>query len=123
MKEYNQFIDLAPMITRRRLIVEATLDTLPPQETISEYMIELSNVMNMTIVSNPSFNYEEDYGLAAYMCWKESGMHVYTWKEADNRPNFVSIDIYTCKDFELKDVINFTKNRFGQTLREITWRE
>ena len=123
MKEYNQFIDLAPMITRRRLIVEATLDTLPSQETISEYMIELSNVMNMTIVSNPSFNYEEDYGLAAYMCWKESGMHVYTWKETDNRPNFVSIDIYTCKDFELKDVINFTKNRFGQTLREITWRE
>ena len=123
MKEYNQFIDLAPMITRRRLIVEATLDTLPSQETISEYMIELSNVMNMTIVSKPSFNYEEDYGLAAYMCWKESGMHVYTWKETDNRPNFVSIDIYTCKDFELKDVINFTKNRFGQTLREITWRE
>ena len=67
MEIYDTFVDLAPMIVRRRLIIEGTLNALPSQESISEYMKDLSNVMNMTIVSQPSFNYEEEYGLAAYM--------------------------------------------------------
>ena len=87
MEIYNTFVDLAPMIVRRRLIIEGTLNALPSQKSISEYMTELSNVMNMTIVSQPSFNYEEEYGLAAYMCWKNR-MHVYTWKETDDRQTF-----------------------------------
>ena len=33
-------------------------------------------------------------------------MHVYTWKETDDRPNFISIDIYTCKEFDLEKVFN-----------------
>ena len=123
MEVYDTFVDLAPMIIRKRLIIEGTLNALPSQKNISEYMTELSGVMNMTIVSQPSFNYEEEYGLAAYMCWKESGMHVYTWKETYERPNFISIDIYTCKDFDLETVINFTKNRFQPILKQLTWRE
>lgn len=123
MEIYDTFVDLAPMIVRRRLIIEGTLNALPSQESISEYMTELSNVMNMTIVSQPSFNYEEEYGLAAYMCWKESGMHVYTWKGNGDRPNFISIDIYTCKEFDLEKVIDFTKNSFQPMLNELTWRE
>ena len=45
------------------------------------------------------------------------------WNETDQRPNFMSIDIYTCKDFNVKDVINFTKNIFSNEITEITWRE
>ena len=122
MEQYDEFVDLAPMIIRRRLVIEGTLSELPDQNKINDYMIELSIVMNMTIVSSPKFNYEEDYGLAAYMCWKESGMHVYTWKNNETRPNFLSIDIYTCKDFDRTSVIEFTKNTF-HTLQKITWRE
>ena len=123
MEEFKDFVDLAPTIVRRRLIIEGTLKQLPSQESICEYMTELSNVMDMTIVSQPSFNYEEEYGLAAYMCWKESGMHVYTWKETNDRPNFVSIDIYTCKEFDLEKVIEFTKNSFQPILKQLTWSE
>merc|ERR1711991_522639 len=61
----------------------------------------------MTIVSMPISNYLEGYGYSAYMTWKESGMHVYTWNKTETRPNFMSIDIYTCKNFVNEDVINF----------------
>ena len=122
MEVYEEFKDLAPTIIRKRLVIEGTLSELPNQEKINEYMIQLSNVMNKTIVSEHKFIYEEDYGLASYMCWKESGMHVYTWKKDGNRPNFISIDIYTCKEFDRTSVINFTKNTF-HTLQQITWRE
>ena len=79
-------------------------------------------------IKNPSkikykTNYVNEYGWSAYMSWKESGMHVYTWEETNERPNFISIDIYTCKDFDLDKVIDFTKKSFKDYLTEITWRE
>ena len=44
-------------------------------------------------------------------------------EKTSKRPNFMSIDIYTCKNFEIQDVINFTKNMFQDEITEITWRE
>tara|TARA_Y100000817_G_scaffold269453_1_gene227029 strand:- start:2836 stop:3213 length:378 start_codon:yes stop_codon:yes gene_type:complete len=117
------FKDLAPMITRRRLVIEGLINNNLTNSIIVDYMNNLSNVMNMTIVTNPKTNYVNEYGWSAYMSWKESGMHVYTWEETNERPNFISIDIYTCKDFDLDKVIDFTKKSFKDYLTEITWRE
>ena len=117
------FKDLAPNIVRRRLVIEGITTELLPVDQITQYMVSLSSVMNMTIVSQPTTNYEEDYGFSAYLCWKESGMHVYSWKETDDRPNFFSIDIYTCKDFEINDVLQFTAKTFENVITELTWRE
>mgnify|MGYP001052850264 CR=1 FL=1 len=123
IKEYSEFIDLAPMIIRRRLVIECIYNGDIDNTKINDYMIELSDIMNMTIVTNPTSNYDEEYGYSAYMCWKESGMHVYTWKKTDSRPNFMSIDIYTCKNFEIKDIIDYTKDKFKNEITEITWKE
>ena len=123
IKQHSEFIDLAPTIVRRRLVIECIHKNNFNEQKIYDYMVQLSNVMNMTIVLMPTINNVEEYGFSAYMSWKESGMHVYTWNETDKRPNFMSIDIYTCKDFNVKDVINFTKNIFSNEITEITWRE
>ena len=121
--QHSEFIDLAPTIVRRRLVIECIHKNNFNEQKIYDYMVQLSNVMNMTIVTLPTINNVEEYGFSAYMSWKESGMHVYTWNKTDQRPNFMSIDIYTCKDFNVKDVINFTKNIFSNEITEITWRE
>tara|TARA_B100001123_G_C15338326_1_gene1033741 strand:- start:2536 stop:2916 length:381 start_codon:yes stop_codon:yes gene_type:complete len=121
--ELPNFVDLAPTITRRRLVIECIHNQNFDEKKIYDYMVELSNVMNMTIVTMPTTNNVEDYGFSAYMSWKESGMHVYTWNETEERPNFMSIDIYTCKDFSIPDVIQFTKNTFRENITMITWRE
>ena len=121
--QHSEFIDLAPTIVRRRLVIECIHKNNFNEQKIYDYMVQLSNVMNMTIVTMPVINYVKEYGFSAYMSWKESGMHVYTWNKTDQRPNFMSIDIYTCKDFNVKDVINFTKNIFSNEITEITWRE
>ena len=121
--QHSEFIDLAPTIVRRRLVIECIHKNNFNEQKIYDYMVQLSNVTNMTIVTLPTINDVEEYGFSAYMSWKESGMHVYTWNKTDQRPNFMSIDIYTCKDFNVKDVINFTKNIFSNEITEITWRE
>ena len=120
---HDEFVDLAPTIVRRRLVVECIHKNNFDEKKIYDYMVHLSNIMNMTIVSLPVTNYVEEYGFSAYMSWKESGMHVYTWNENGSRPNFMSIDIYTCKNFEIKDVIDFTKGTFKNEITDITWRE
>ena len=103
---HEEFVDLAPNIVRRRLVVECIHKNNFDEKKIYDYMVNLSKIMNMTIVTMPVTNYVQEYGFSAYMSWKESGMHVYTWNNDQNndRPNFMSIDIYTCKNFEIKDV-------------------
>jgi len=122
---HEEFVDLAPNIVRRRLVVECIHKNNFDEQKIYNYMVNLSKVMNMTIVTMPVTNYVEEYGFSAYMSWKESGMHVYTWNNDENndRPNFMSIDIYTCKNFEIKDVIDFTRLTFIDEITDITWRE
>ena len=123
VKTYPEFVDLAPNVVRKRLVIEGIYKDKLTDTDICDYMVKLSDFMNMTIVSQPSTLYEPAYGVAAYMCWKESGMHVYTWTENETRPNFFSIDIYTCKDYELEKIIDFTKKVFEKQLTHITWRE
>ena len=120
MKIHNQYIDLAPTIIRKRIVIEGISNDKFTKENMKTYMIELSILMNMTIVSEPSFNFDIKYGLSSYMCWKESGMLMYTWEKNENRPNFFSIDIYTCKDFDINNVVNFTYNSFP--IKELTWK-
>ena len=122
---HEEFVDLAPNIVRRRLVVECIHKNNFDEKKIYDYMVNLSTVMNMTIVTMPVTNYVQEYGFSAYMSWKESGMHVYTWNNDQNndRPNFMSIDIYTCKNFEIKDVIDFTRLTFSDEITDITWRE
>jgi len=121
--ELPRFRDLAPTIVRKRLIIECIHHQNFNEKKIYDYMIELSYVMNMTIVIKPVINNVEEYGYSAYMSWKESGMHVYTWDQTEKRPNFMSIDIYTCKDFTINDVIQFTKDFFKDNISIITWKE
>lgn len=122
---HEEFVDLAPNIVRRRLVVECIHKNNFDEKKIYDYMVNLSKIMNMTIVTMPVTNYVQEYGFSAYMSWKESGMHVYTWNNDQNngRPNFMSIDIYTCKNFEIKDVIDFTRLTFSDEITDITWRE
>jgi len=117
----NEWIDLAPDICRQRIVVEGTLHNPFTPEQMTQYCQEITKVLNMTAVTTPVCNYEANYGWCAYMHWKESGMHIYGW---DNRkPPFFSIDIYTCKPFAYKSVINYTEEFFGDNLIKLTWKE
>ena len=117
----STFKDLAPDIMRQRMVLEGTLHNAFTPESMIRYCKEISTVLNMTPVTEPSTNFAKDYGWCCYMHWKESGMHIYSW---DNRsPKFFSIDIYTCKKFDPWDVVRYTEEFFGDNLIKLTWKE
>ena len=111
--------DLAPDILRQRMVVEGTLkQPFGPLEMIG-YCTEITDILNMTKVSAPICSYDKTYGWCAYMHWKESGIHIYSWEK--HIPPFFSIDIYTCKFFLEEDVVEFTEKFFDHELIDLTW--
>ena len=120
-KERNIWKDLAPDITRQRIIIEGTIKSKFEAEGMSKFCKEISKVLNMTPLEDPITNYAEEYGWCAYMHWKESGMHIYSWNVRD--PKFFSVDIYTCKKFNAASAIVYTINFFKGDLIELAWKK
>ena len=120
-RKQPQFKDLAPDIKRQRMILEGTLHNAFAPEDMIRYCKEISIVLNMTPVTEPSTNFAKDYGWCCYMHWKESGMHIYSWE--NRNPKFFSIDIYTCKSFSPLNVVAFTDEFFDDNMIECSWKE
>jgi S-adenosylmethionine decarboxylase len=117
----NEWEDLAPDIVRQRLVIEGTLHNVFLPEQMTQYAKEISKVLNMELITSPILNYEPTYGWCAFVHWKESGMHIYSW---DNRvPKFFSVDLYTCKEFDPQHAINYTEEFFGDGLIKLVWKE
>ena len=113
--------DLAPEICRQRMVVEGTLHNSFDPEDQATYCKEISQVLDMTPVSEPMTSFAEKYGWCCFMHWKESGMHIYSWDKRS--PKFFSIDIYTCKGFNPEDVIRYTEEFFGDNLIQCVWKD
>lgn len=107
-------VDLEPKIFRQRLIIEGHFNIEADGQTIKNYLNELSNVCKMRIFSGP-YSWPPDkwdnpniplYELNGFVAWTESGSHVYAWRHC----KFFTVDIYSCKPFDVDKVLNFTKN-------------
>jgi S-adenosylmethionine/arginine decarboxylase-like enzyme len=113
--------NLAPDIQRQRLVIEGTLHNPFKAEEMDRFCREMTKVLNMTEVTAPFCNYDPDYGWCAYVHWKESGMHIYAWD--DRSPCFFSVDIYTCREFQVESALNYVKDFFKENLIEVTWKD
>ncbi|MEU8611842.1 S-adenosylmethionine decarboxylase [Actinoplanes sp. NPDC048791] len=106
------FKDLAPTITRQRMVVEGYPTFVITDEHIKDYLKKLSDVTDMITIIEPVTHVSDLYGWAGWIHWETSGAHFYSWE----RPiSFFSVDIYTCKAFDPQTVIDFTKEYFRTT--------
>ncbi|MEU4244587.1 S-adenosylmethionine decarboxylase [Actinoplanes sp. NPDC026619] len=104
--------DLAPMITRQRLVVEGYPTFVITDEHIKDYLSKLSIVTDMITIIEPVTHVSDLYGWAGWIHWETSGAHFYSWE----RPlSFFSVDIYTCKAFDPAKVVEFTEQYFRTT--------
>ncbi|UCD03767.1 MAG: methyltransferase domain-containing protein, partial [Candidatus Woesearchaeota archaeon] len=76
-----------------------------------EFLFELGDLLKMTIDIEPlveKVDSRKHQGFYAYVHWVESGCHIYIW----DKFRFLTVDIYTCKEFSAEDAINLTKDFF-----------
>ena len=110
--------NLAPNLVRQRIIIEGTTKEIVGPEKIKDYLMALSKVVNMTVLSNPvAYSAHED-GYGGWIHWKTSGAHFYSYHGS---PPLFTVDCYTCKKFSVKKAVDFTKKYFDTI--EIVWKE
>jgi S-adenosylmethionine decarboxylase len=101
--------DLAPKIYRQRAVIEGYPEKVITDKDIKEYLSELSKVLKMITVLDPITHRSDKYGEAGWIHWETSGAHFYAWEEP---MLFFSVDIYTCKEFDVQDAVQFTRDFF-----------
>jgi len=123
----NKWRNLAPHITRQRVVIECTTEKLIGRLEIEEYLTELAKLTKMTVVSGP-FSYEaEGLGFGAWVHWRTSGAHVYSYTNdpfgtgIENTKPLLTIDAYTCKPFDAKKAAEFTAKYFDAI--DFVWKE
>ena len=104
--------DLAPEIVRQRLVVEGYPAGPVDDAAIREYLRGLADVCGMTTLIEPVTHRSDRYGWAGWTHWETSGAHFYAW---ETPRLFFSVDIYTCKPFEVDAVVAFTSTFFETT--------
>src|SRR5579871_2134033 len=101
--------DLAPEIYRQRAIIEGYPNGSLTATDIKAYLSGLSKALDMLQLAEPVTHRSPRFGEAAWIHWESSGAHFYAW---DQPRLFFSVDIYTCKPFDIKDAVAYTKKFF-----------
>lgn len=102
--------DLAPEIYRQRAVVEGYPNSALTSQVIKDYLKGLSEVLGMVTLMEPLTHRSKKYGEAAWIHWETSGAHFYAW---DQPRLFFSVDIYTCKAFNITSAVEYTKKFFS----------
>jgi S-adenosylmethionine decarboxylase len=59
----------------------------------------------MKILLDPVTHRSDRFGWAGWTEWEGSGAHLYAW---DTPVLFFSVDVYTCKVFDMERAVEFT---------------
>ena len=109
LNEASPFLDLAPLILRQRLVIEGTRSQPISAAQISNYLVSLSHVCAMKVLIEPVTHRSDRFGWAGWVHWETSGAHFYAWEQPFV---FFSVDIYTCKAFDARRAVDFTRDYF-----------
>ena len=109
----DEMPDLAPMICRERLVIEGTLKDPITAAAITRYLEGLSALCEMKVLLDPVTHRSDRYGWAGWIHWEASGVHVYAWEDP---LLFFSVDIYTCKHFDHRGAVEYTRSFFDATV-------
>jgi hypothetical protein len=109
------FKNLAPHITRQRLLIEGfyTLQTVTPQ-VIEDYFHIITQKLELRMYGKPIIfspggdGKEDNQGYDAFVPLIDSGISVYIW----SKHKFFSGIIYTCKSFDVSKAEETTKEFF-----------
>ncbi|WP_242155957.1 S-adenosylmethionine decarboxylase [Aestuariivivens sediminis] len=106
--------NLAPDIKRQRLLIEGFYSIEVNESVIKRYFNEITHHLYLRIYGDPiifspsSFDGKKgNQGYDAFVPLIDSGISLYVWSPS----KFLSLIIYTCKNFDEKEAIEFT-NKF-----------
>lgn len=107
--------NLAPNIKRQRLLIEGFYSIEADKSSIEDYFKGITEYLGLRMYGEPIIfspggeGKDENQGYDAFVPLIDSGISVYVWSNT----KFLSLIIYTCKDFDEQKAMEFTKKFWG----------
>ena len=106
--------NLAPGITRERLLIEGFFLAKVDKKAIEKYFEEITLELGLRMYGDPiifspgGLGKEENQGYDAFVPLIDSGISLYIW----GNQKFLSVILYTCKTFDQTKAIQVTQEFF-----------
>ncbi len=106
--------DLAPDITRQRLLIEGCYTSVVDRDAVRAYLsgvakhLELSSYDEPIIHSPAGIGKAENAGFDAFLPLIDSGISLYVWSAR----RFFAVVLFTCKRFDVEHALGFTREFF-----------
>ena len=107
--------DLAPEITRVRLLVEGYYAGPMDEARVKDYLLGVAKALGLRVYGQPTIHSPAGTGSAhnqgfdAFVPLIDSGISLYVWSQQ----RFYSALLYTCKSFDIETARRFTKEFFS----------
>ena len=107
------------MLKHKHLLIRAEVNNCPMQDDLGyvlSWMNNLINKINMKLLQGPNISYINQKGNRGITCMaliETSHIVLHIWDEQD--PGLFQLDVYSCKDFNLQDVISSLNASFNIT--------
>ena len=108
-------INLAPEITRIRLLIEGYYSGDMDEARVVRYLFGVAEELGLKVYGHPTLHSpagkgsERNQGFDAFIPLIDSGICVYIWSQQ----RFFSALLYTCKSFDIDAARRFTQAFFG----------
>lgn len=109
--------DLAPAITRQRLLLEGYYSADIDEATIRKFLcdlpaaLELRTYREATVFAPGGAGSDSNEGFDAFIPLIDSGISLYVWTSH----RFLALVLFTCKSFDTARAVSFTHDFFHMT--------
>ncbi len=109
--------DLAPEITRQRLLIEGLYTADVDEQRVEEYLRGLAVHLGLRAYARSAIfapageGRTENEGFDAFLPLIDSGISLYVWTTA----RFLAVVLFTCKRFDESSAIAYTRDFFALT--------
>jgi S-adenosylmethionine decarboxylase len=107
--------DLAPDITRQRLLIEGFYAVAMDAALVERYLVGVAAHLGLRTYGNPvvhapgGVGKDENQGFDAFIPLIDSGISLYVW----TRRRFFAAVVFTCKRFDVDEAVAFTRDFFA----------
>lgn len=111
---------IAPDIFRKRLLIEGFFTAYANEKTIIEFFAFITNELKLKTYGNPivhttsGVGKDANQGYDAFVPLIDSGIYLAVW----SNQKFLSLVMYTCKDFDENKALQLTKEFYTITESE-----
>lgn len=107
--------NLAPDITRQRLLIEGIFSTDLDEERIAAYLSGIAQHLALRTYGQPTIHATrgegkaENEGFDAFIPLIDSGISLYVW----SAKKFFAVLLFTCKHFDTENAVAYTRRFFS----------